>query len=330
MKVVLGGTFEYMHRGHRALLEKAFEIGESITIGITADNFKEGVQKDFATRSEEVRKFAERFGKKFRIVKIHDLYGPTLTEDFDAIVVSEETRVNAELINREREKRNMKPMKIITIPIYLAQDLLPISSRRIRAGLIDEEGKRLKPLRVAVGSQNPSKINAVRSVFERVFKLDMEFIPKSVDSGVPPQPFEEETVQGALNRAQRAMENEDYSVGIEAGLFWDDVMKEYLDRAYCVILDYYGRTTFGHTGGFVYPPRVIEMVKDGMEVGVAMEQLTGISEIKKKMGAIGYLSNGLISRDEFNAQAVLMAMIPRVGAEHYLNAVQDTQTLSHH
>ncbi len=325
MRVVVGGTFEFLHRGHQALLRKAFELGEHITIGITADNFKDGISRDFRSRAENVRKFAEQFKKKFSIVEITDIYGPTLSEDFDIIVVSEETLENAKKINEERKKRGLRPMKVVTIPIHLAEDLLPISSRRIKSGVIDANGKRVKALRVAVGSKNPSKIKAVKSVFERIFSFPVEIIPKDVNSGVPPQPKNEETVRGALNRAKNAMKDEDYSVGIEAGLFWESVMEEYVDRAYCVIIDSYGHTTFGHSGGFTYPSRVIEMVEKGMEVGEAMEIMSGIEKIKEGMGAIGYLSNSLISRAEFNAQAVLMAMVPRVGAEHYISAVQDTR-----
>ncbi len=327
MRVVLGGTFEYMHRGHRALLKRAFEMGDEITIGVTADGFKPGVKKSIEERVKNIRNFADKFGKKYRIEIIDDIYGPTLSEEFDIIVVSPESRKNAEKINRERKKKGLKDLKIEEIPMYLAEDLLPISSRRIRDGKIDENGKRLVPLRVAVGSENPSKINAVKNVFEEIFSFPIEIEGKGVNSGVPPQPMGEETLRGAMNRAREAMSDEDYSVGIEAGLFWEEVMNEYVDRAYCVIRDSYGRITFGHSGGFTYPEEIIKMVHEGMEVGHAMEKISGIEKIKTGIGAIGFLSNGKIMREEFNAQAVLMAMIPRIGSEYYINAVQGTRTL---
>ena len=318
MRIVVGGTFEFLHVGHRELLRRAFELGDEVLIGITSDSFKPGISRGFEERKKAVEEFVSQFGKPYRIVEINDMYGPTLEEEFDAIVVSRETRENAERINEERIKRGLKRMEIVEIPIIVAEDLLPVSSRRIREGEIDEEGRRIKRMLVRVGSENPSKIRAVKMVFERIFNFEMEFQGVAVDSGVPPQPVGEDTVRGAKNRAVKALGEADYSVGLEAGLFWEGEMGEYVDRAYCAILDKFGRMTFGHSGGFIYPPEVIRMVKSGLEVGEAMERISGIEEIKKKMGAIGYLSKGIINRDEFNAQAVLMAMIPRIRPELYL------------
>jgi len=74
------------------------------------------------------------------IKPIKDKYGPTLDEDFDAIIVSPETMNTAEEINQKREKREKKPLKIIEIPFVLAKDGKPISSTRIANKEIDEEG----------------------------------------------------------------------------------------------------------------------------------------------------------------------------------------------
>ena len=316
-RVVVGGTFEFLHRGHRELLKKAFDIGDSVLIGITADGFKKDCTKSFEERKNKVENFVKKFGKEFQIVKIQDRFGPTLKEDFDVIVVSKETLKTALEINEIRKGKGMREMEIVEIPIFYGEDLLPISSRRIREGEIDEDGRRLKPLIVNVGSTNPSKIRAVEMVFRNIFNFEIIIKGVEVDSHVSPQPHDDETINGAINRAKNALRNSDYSVGIEAGLFWNPVVKEYFDIAFCAILDKFGRFTYGHSGGFVYPPKVIEMVKKGMEVGDAMEIISGIKDIKRKMGAIGYLSKGKINREEFNAQAVLMAMIPRISGELY-------------
>ncbi len=316
MKIVIGGTFEYLHKGHRKLIDEAFKTGDYVVIGITADGFKKNVKMSFGERKSAVEKYVKKFGKKYRIVEINDIFGPTLEEDFDAIIVSRETKKNAKIINEERKKRGMKEMKIISIPTVLAEDLLPITSTRIREGEIDPEGRRLKPMIVKIGSENPSKINAVKMVFSRIFRFEIRYIGEKVDSEVPSQPFGEETLHGAINRA-RKLKNCDYCIGIEAGLFFEEEVKKYIDRAYCAIIDKFRNLTIGHSGGFYYPPEVIKLVKSGMEVGEAMEKISGIKDIKKKMGAIGYLSKGLINRDEFNAQAVLMAMIPRIRNELY-------------
>ncbi len=316
MRVVIGGTFEYLHKGHRKLIDEAFRIGNYVIIGITADGFKKDVVLSFEERKNAVERYVKKFRKRYRIVEINDIYGPTLEEDFDVIIVSRETRENAEKINEERVKKGFKKMKIITISTVLAEDLLPINSTRIRNGDIDSEGKRLRPMIVKIGSENPSKIRAVKMVFAKIFNFEIKYIGEKVDSDVADQPFGNETIRGAINRAKK-LKNCDYCIGIEAGLFYEEEIKKYIDRAYCVIIDKFGNFTVGHSGGFYYPSQVMRLVKSGMEVGEAMENISGIKDIKKKMGAIGYLSNGLIERHEFNAQAVLMAMIPRIRNELY-------------
>ena len=57
-------------------------------------------------------------------------------------------------------------------------------------------------MKVVVGSKNKTKVGAV----EKVWK-DAEITSLSVPSGVAAQPFsDEETMQGAINRAKRALE----------------------------------------------------------------------------------------------------------------------------
>src|SRR5437667_12596258 len=99
--------------------------------------------------------------------------------------------------------------------MVLAQDGLPIASRRIREGLIDRRGKRLKPLQVSVGSNNPVKIRAVKDVFQAL-SLSARIRGVRVKTDVSDQPFDEEAVHGAMNRAKSAIGEGDFGVGIEA------------------------------------------------------------------------------------------------------------------
>ena len=78
-----------------------------------------------------------------RIMKIDDKCGSSIYEDFDYIVVSPETLPMALKINRFREKRGMKPLKISMIEYKLAQDNERISSTRITEGKIDRHGRLL-------------------------------------------------------------------------------------------------------------------------------------------------------------------------------------------
>jgi inosine/xanthosine triphosphatase len=104
----------------------------------------------------------------------------------------------------------------------------------------------------------------------------------------------------------------DFGVGIEAGLIWNSSVKNYFDVQFCAVIDKAGRITVGHGSGFQYPKKVIQEVKVGKSIGEAMEVLTGIENIGKKRGAIGFLSKNILDRTELTEQAVLMAMIPRL------------------
>ena len=134
-----------MHLGHKALLAKAFEIGDYVYIGLTTDayvNKVKGSEKipGYSERESALRKFVEKFGKRFEIVPLSDKFGPSIKADFDVIVVSDETIKAAREINRLREENGFEPLTIIKIDYVLAADSKPISTTRIDNGEIDNEG----------------------------------------------------------------------------------------------------------------------------------------------------------------------------------------------
>ena len=43
--VGVAGTFDMLHKGHKALLRKAFEVGERVVIGLTTDEFAARMHK---------------------------------------------------------------------------------------------------------------------------------------------------------------------------------------------------------------------------------------------------------------------------------------------
>ncbi|MCX9028676.1 MAG: phosphopantetheine adenylyltransferase [Candidatus Methanoperedens sp.] len=145
-RVAVGGTFDPLHDGHKALLMKAVDLGRDgeLLIGLTSDEMaKNKIHEvdDYRSRYNEVMKFIHDQGVIPRIVKLDDPYGPTITEDFDQLVVSPETHPIGLEINRIRSEKNMKPLKIVLVDYVLAEDGLPISSTRIRNREIDNHGK---------------------------------------------------------------------------------------------------------------------------------------------------------------------------------------------
>ena len=153
--VAIGGTFDRLHRGHRMLLLKAFEIGDRVLIGLTSDAFAKRMHKNhevagYEERLRELESLLEELGvsERAEIRMIEDPYGATLDDpSIEAIVVSEETRVRAEEINKLRVGRGLPPLSIVCIGMVLAEDGKPISTTRIRSGEIDREGRLLKSSR---------------------------------------------------------------------------------------------------------------------------------------------------------------------------------------
>lgn len=170
---------------------------------------------------------------------------------------------------------------------------------------------------VAVGSKNPAKIEGVRRAFIKFFG-GVEVIGIKVDSGVENQPFNNETIAGAVNRAKNAYSDKfDFSVGIEAGLFkFPSTLTGYIDFQVACIYD--GKKyTIGFGPGFEYPPTVVKEVVYGREVGKVMEKITGIDNLGKKHGAIGYLTKKKVVRRDLTEIATTMALIPWVNSKLY-------------
>lgn len=162
-KVILGGTFDILHKGHKFLLKKAIELGGNLKIGLTSDEFarkmKGEIFHDFETRKKNLINFLqEKFNREAEIVKIKNIFGPTLDEDFDYLVVSEETFGNALKINEERKKLGKKEIEIVKIKMVLAEDEKPISCTRIRNGEIDSEGNLCPFCKIVQGKLEAFKI----------------------------------------------------------------------------------------------------------------------------------------------------------------------------
>src|SRR5437867_8781546 len=290
MRVVLGGTFDILHEGHEALLKAACQARPTeVLIGLTTDRFAREARtrvNPYPVRERNLKRFlAARRWRPVTIEPIDEAYGPADDlPDLNVLVVSAERYAVAVALNGARTARGLRPLEIRAVPMVLAQDGLPIASRRIRAGVIDRTGRRLKALRVSVGTDNPVKLRAARRVLQAL-SLPARVRSVRVRTEVPEQPFGEEALLGAVNRAKAALGEGDFGIGIEAGLVWSPLISDYFDVPSCAVVDQSGRITVGHGPGFTSPARAVESVKAGRSVGEAMARLTGIRDIGSKEGA---------------------------------------------
>jgi pantetheine-phosphate adenylyltransferase len=151
-KVAVGGTFDELHKGHKMLLIKAFEVGERVLIGLCTDEFvvkmgKPHVTAPYEARLKELQAFLKKLDLNYKaeIIPLNDPYGNTLTDKcIEALVVSEETKKTAIKINQKRNEARLPPLTIVTIRMVPAENCKPISTTRIRRGEMDREGHLLK------------------------------------------------------------------------------------------------------------------------------------------------------------------------------------------
>lgn len=171
---------------------------------------------------------------------------------------------------------------------------------------------------IAVGSTNPVKLAAARAVLGALAPL-ATIASVAVASTVRDQPFgDDETIRGALARASsaRAALDADLGVGLEGGIV-EDADGSMRTCAWAAIVDASGRSGVGGSLAMTLPPEVAEMIRDGVELGVAMDRLVGATNTKHGRGAVGILTAGLVDRQRAYEVLVAYALAPFVAAEHY-------------
>lgn len=149
MNVALGGTFDPVHDGHRALFERAFELGD-VTIGLTSDELAPRTRHDdrpirsYTERKRdldgELNSFAAEHDREFTIRKLTEPTGIATEPEFDVLIVSPETKTGGKRINEIRRERGHDLLELEVVDHVYAEDGEVISSTRIVNGEIDEHG----------------------------------------------------------------------------------------------------------------------------------------------------------------------------------------------
>jgi inosine/xanthosine triphosphatase len=150
-------------------------------------------------------------------------------------------------------------------------------------------------MKIIIGSNNPAKIEAVKKAFQG----SNDFYPVKSPSGVSEMPFtDEETIKGAINRAENALTigEGDIGIGLEGGV---------QETSYGLLLCNWGVIASKEypsiiAGGarILLPEEIANRLRNGEELGPVMDDYTKKQSIRKKEGAVGVFTNGKINRVE--------------------------------
>ncbi len=160
----------------------------------------------------------------------------------------------------------------------------------------------IRVIEIAVGSTNPVKIQAVKNALHNE---NIRVISCSALSKVCPQPLsDEETLQGAINRAKDCLEKTEstFAIGLEAGVvFLQDQV--YLCH-WGAIVDRNQSTYFTNGPLILLPTGYCKPLLTGENLEDIMHYSTGIKSLGAKEGAIGVFTQNRLNREQVLTQIV--------------------------
>ncbi len=138
-KIVVGGTFDRLHNGHRYLLSMAKHYGKKLIIGLCSDKMVKKRKQDwqkiqsYVQREKTIKSYLKRIKLSHSITKLENVLGPAAENaDTEAILLTEDTLKNGLKINKIRREKRLKELDYIVLPYFLDCHNKKISSRNRR------------------------------------------------------------------------------------------------------------------------------------------------------------------------------------------------------
>eukprot|EP00039_Didymoeca_costata_P020154 m.340259 g.340259 ORF g.340259 m.340259 type:complete len:193 (+) comp19210_c0_seq1:70-648(+) len=168
-------------------------------------------------------------------------------------------------------------------------------------------------LTVVVGSKNPVKMRATQTAFKSAFaQHEIEFIGVDAPSGVADQPMgDAETLKGARGRVESCKKlhpKADYFCGLEGGC--DYLEGEMVCFAWMVVHNVAGVEGRAKAATHMLPNSIADLVKGGLELGSACDQIFKLHNSKQGKGCVGSLTDNRLTRQLYYERPMELALIP--------------------
>ncbi|KAI8612246.1 Non-canonical purine NTP phosphatase/PRRC1 [Chytriomyces sp. MP71] len=175
---------------------------------------------------------------------------------------------------------------------------------------------------VAVGTTNAAKLSAVRKALEVLFPdkaSALEVRGVGVKSGVSDQPMcDEETIQGATNRAQRALDSDteaQFGIGIEGGC--QKIGERWFEAGWTVVVDRNGTVGIGSSARYELSLKIMGHLLSGVELADVIDEISGETDVRSKGGAMGILTSGVLNRDSCYVHGIYFAFAKWISEAKY-------------
>jgi len=169
---------------------------------------------------------------------------------------------------------------------------------------------------IILGSENPSKKNAMELALKELKIDNYNIICNPSKSNVPSRPIGYEIIRGADNRNENskayAIANKidyDFLCAIEGGFSLDENGIPFV-ITYCIIQDSNQKKSTGKSIGIRLSKTMFDYIKSGESLNKLIEEILQTEDNKLHSGISGYLSDGLYNRAEMDKDAVISAFIP--------------------
>jgi pantetheine-phosphate adenylyltransferase len=202
--------------GHRALLATAAALAREVRIGLTTAGYLSAHPKragarirPYAVRRAALDRYLTRTFPTVRhqIIPLRDPMGGALDPTVRLLVASGESRAGARAVNRERARRGLRPVRVVLVAVVRGPDGLPVSSTRIREGLVDVRGRRRRPIVVGLSGRPASLAPALRTAVRRALASAGPVVFRAVPPRRGPRR------DAPARRAGRAARPGEYGVG---------------------------------------------------------------------------------------------------------------------